>query len=326
MNIMNSEHLVDYSVRLYDPAKFSGKVYNGTRSGIRRCRFCGRILDATHFTKEAHAISVSLGNNKFICADECNDCNEKFGRKLENDITYFFQVFLSIYYVPKRNGEGRKINGRNFEMQMSDKSSPFSSTPPLIFHMRDWKDEDITMDDLSIKMKDLDLSNKTFVPQNLYKALCKYALSLMPHSTTLHYQKTIAWIRNDSIESSLPKLRMATFDREGNEPIMMLFIRNTTNAMYPLCVASLCVANLHFFYVLPFCDESEGTEQDNILFDSFWAGFPGGIAFSDYYKECDFSNGQKTAFKFEMNLTLEPGAVPIRQKKDENTEQWMPDE
>ena len=36
---------------------------------------------------------------------------EEFGKKLENDITNFFQVFLSIYKVPKRNGKERKISG-----------------------------------------------------------------------------------------------------------------------------------------------------------------------------------------------------------------------
>ena len=119
-------------------------------------------------------------------------------------------------------------------------------------------------------MKNFDLSNKTFVPQNVYKAICKYALSLMPHSLTLHYQKTIEWIQSDSFEHSLPKIKMASFDREGNEPIMALFLRKNDNKRFPLCIASLCVANIHLFYLLPFSDESESTEQDNILFDSFF--------------------------------------------------------
>lgn len=72
---------IDYKVLIFDPEKFSGKVINGERDGQRRCRFCGRILDEQHFTKEAHAISISLGNTKFICADECDECNEWFWAK-----------------------------------------------------------------------------------------------------------------------------------------------------------------------------------------------------------------------------------------------------
>ena len=55
---------IDYKVLIFDPEKFSGKVINGERDGQRRCRFCGRILDA---------ISISLVNTKFICADECDE-------------------------------------------------------------------------------------------------------------------------------------------------------------------------------------------------------------------------------------------------------------
>lgn len=315
---------IDYKVLIFDPEKFSGKVINGERDGQRRCRFCGRILDEQHFTKEAHAISISLGNTKFICADECDECNEWFGRKLENDVTIFFQIPLSLYLVPKRNGKWRQITGRNFEMQMSNEPHPFSDIPILRFHARDWQDENIS--DVASLMKNFDLSNKTFVPQNVYKAICKYALSLMPHSLTLHYQKTIEWIQSDSFEHSLPKIKMASFDREGNEPIMALFLRKNDNKRFPLCIASLCVANIHLFYLLPFSDESESTEQDNILFDSFWLQFTKAAARIDSYKDCELSNMERTVLEFETEPTIEPGATPVWLKKDGETGQWIVDE
>lgn len=146
---------VNYAIRLYDPVKFSGKIYNGQKDAPKRCRFCGRVLDSSHYRKEAHAISISLGNTKFLCADECDECNEQFGKKLENDIANFFQVFLSIYQVPKRNGKERYVSGRNFEMQMSNKPHPFSELPLLRFHMHDWKDESIAAEDVAEMMKTL---------------------------------------------------------------------------------------------------------------------------------------------------------------------------
>lgn len=190
--------------------------------------------------------------------------------------------------------------------------------------MRDWQDENIS--DVASLMKNFDLSNKTFVPQNVYKAICKYALSLMPHSLTLLYQKTIEWIQSDSFEHSLPKIKMASFDREGNEPIMALFLRKNDNKRFPLCIASLCVANIHLFYILPFSDESESTEQDNILFDSFWRQFTKVAARIDSYKDCELSNMKRTVLEFETELTIESGATPIRLKKDGETGQWIVDE
>lgn len=315
---------IDYKVLMFDPEKFPGKVINGKKDGQRRCRFCGRTLDEQHFTKEAHAISIALGNTKFICADECDECNEKFGRRLENDVTIFFQVFLSLYQVPKRNGKGRQITGRNFEMQWCNEPNPFSDHPLLQFHARDWKDENIP--EVISLIKDFDLSNKTFVPQNVYKAICKYALSLMPHSLTLHYQKTIEWIQSDTFEHSLPNIKIASFGRNGNEPIIALFLRKIDNKHFPTCIASLCVANIHLFYILPFSDESESTEQDNILFDSFWRQFTKVAAGIDPYEDYDLSHMERTRFKLEIDLTTEPEAAPVRLKKDDETGQWIVDE
>lgn len=319
------ESSIKYTVLMFDPEKFSGKVFNGKKDGQRRCRFCGKVLDDSHFKKEAHAISISLGNTKFICSDECDECNETFGRKFENDVTNFFQVYLSLYQVPKRGGKERQISGRNFEMKMGNEPHLFSDLPLLRIHMHDWKDENLSAQNVALMMKDLDLSNKTFVPQNVYKAISKYALSLMPHSVTLHYQKTIKWIQDDCFESALPKLKIASFDRDGNEPILVLFLRNSYSKKYPLCVAYLCVANIHLFYTLPFCDESKGSEEDNVLFDSFWQQFIKSVPGENIYEDADLSSKQRIGFKFGIDLSLEPGAIPIRLKTDEKTGQWVVD-
>lgn len=317
---------INYNVLMFDPGKFSGKVINGQKEGQRRCRFCGRILDETHFVKEAHAISIALGNTKFICADECDECNEAFGRRLENDATLFFQVFLSLYQVPKRDGNVRQITGRNFEMQMSNEPHPFSDLPLLRFHVRDWKDESISVNDVLLLMKDFDLSNKTFIPQNVYKAICKYAMSLMPHSLTLHYQKTIEWIQSDSFAHVLPKIKTASFDREGNEPLMVLFLRSKPSSLYPLCIASFCVANIHLFFIIPFSDESKGIEQDNNLLDSFWQQFTKAADDVDPCADCELSNTQRIGFNIDFDFAIAPGASLIRLKTDGVTGQWIIDE
>lgn len=325
---------IHYAVRTFNPSKIKGKLYNGANTGSRRCRFCGKVLDESHFTKIAHAISVSLGNTKFFCSDECDECNESFGHRLENDITNFFQVFLSLYQIPKRDGTDRMVRGRNFEMQMGNDMNNLSEMPILRFHLSDWKDDIPSLHDISKLMNNLDLSNKTFVPQNIYKAICKYALSLMPHSLTMHYQKTIEWIKSDSYEVSLPRLKYASYGRVEKEPNLMLFLRKTPNKYAPLCVVSLFVTNLHLLYVLPFCDESEGTEFDNIGFDFFWRSLchsaqngPLDSLFSEYveksFNDCDFSDTKRAKLQFEMDFKIEDGVEPIRLHKDEVTGQLV---
>lgn len=317
---------IKYKVLKYDPGMFSGKAFNGKNSGVRRCRFCGRVLSESYFQKEAHAISVSLGNKKFFCADECDECNEKFGQSLENDVTQFFQVPLSLYQVPKRDGLERQVSGRNFDMKMSHENPLSTDLPLLRFHLNDWKDDNAKPDEVINKKINLNLSNKTFVPQNVYKAICKYALSLMPLSMTLHYQKTIQWIQGNLFETPLPKLKIASFDREGNEPVMLLFLRETPSKLYPLCVAKLCVANIHMLYILPFSDESEGTEKDDILLDTFWNQCTKGVTVpsGQEYRDADLSSSSRGGLNVELDLKMELGATAMLLKKDE-TDHWVPE-
>ncbi len=318
----------NYAVLVFDPDRFTGKVSNVKRNGQRRCRFCGRVLDEFHFQKEAHAISVSLGNTKFICTDECDECNENFGSRLENDVARFFQVHLELSQVPKRNGKMRQVHGRNFEMKMSDEVSSFTTLPTLCFQLDEWKDDNMSTDKVVGMMNSLDLSNQTYVPQNIYKAFCKYALSLMPQAATLQYQKTIQWIREDFFEPSLPKVKVATVNREGKDPKMCIFLRKTPGRQFPRCVVSLCVTHIQFFYLLPFCDESGGAEADNALFDAFWEQFSKYVpaALFDQFRDQDFSSSNRMALNLDVDLTIEPGAAPIRLKREDETENWVLDE
>lgn len=175
-------------------------------------------------------------------------------------------------------------------MQTSGKPHPFSDLPLISLHMRDWKDEKLSVEDVAEMMKGFDLSNKTYVPQNIYNAICKYALSLMPHSTTLHYQKTIEWIQSDSYEPELSKLK-----------------------------------NIQMFYIIPFCDEPTGVESDNAQFRAFWEQFMKATGGIDRYNDCDFSNTQRTSHKLDLDLTIEAGAEILRLKKDSETGQWVAD-
>ena len=44
------------------------------------CRFCGKRYPDVKFKKKAHAISEFIGNKEFVLRNECDACNEKFGK------------------------------------------------------------------------------------------------------------------------------------------------------------------------------------------------------------------------------------------------------
>lgn len=66
----------------------------------RTCRFCGNSRKTgAQFNKEAHAIPAALGNKYLKLADECDDCNQYFGDKIEPTLVELLniqRVFLGI--------------------------------------------------------------------------------------------------------------------------------------------------------------------------------------------------------------------------------------
>src|SRR5688572_6739953 len=49
------------------------------------CRFCGRGKPDVTFEFDAHAIPEALGNKSLYTNCECDSCNQKFGKGIEND-------------------------------------------------------------------------------------------------------------------------------------------------------------------------------------------------------------------------------------------------
>ena len=56
------------------------------KTGIQSCRFCGGSSPEVSFQQEAHAIPEALGNKTLFTSYECDNCNQKFGRGIENDL------------------------------------------------------------------------------------------------------------------------------------------------------------------------------------------------------------------------------------------------
>ncbi len=66
------------------------KFYFGSKND-RRCRFCDRAEPLVHFRKDAHVYPEALGNKRFFTYWECDDCNERFGGSIENDLGNFIE-------------------------------------------------------------------------------------------------------------------------------------------------------------------------------------------------------------------------------------------
>ena len=89
----------------------------GTRSP-RKCSICGRGPNSAPpatFRKVAHVVPESLGNRWLTTYDECDDCNSRFGRELEDD--------LGKMTLPDRAMNGVRSKRRTAKLKPKTKSS-----------------------------------------------------------------------------------------------------------------------------------------------------------------------------------------------------------
>jgi HNH endonuclease len=81
--------------------------YVGQRSP-RTCRFCGGDETSTTFRSDAHVIPAAFGNRLLFSYDECDECNQRIGSVLENDLANYLSVARALSRLPARGGS-RKI-------------------------------------------------------------------------------------------------------------------------------------------------------------------------------------------------------------------------
>jgi len=148
-----------------------------------KCRFCGRQKPEVTFRKRAHALPESIGNKSLFSHYECDDCNGRFGRDLETHLASFMHLNHTMFGVIGKNGYP-KFKLTNGSEIVNDGS------------FIDW--QDIPQENLSYDeaLRKLTATEKVpaFIPQNVYKALVKMALTIMPAEELKTFKDTISWL------------------------------------------------------------------------------------------------------------------------------------
>ena len=78
----------------------------------KNCIFCKRNESEVSFKKPAHIIPAALGNKLLFSLVECDECNQKFGDTLENDLCndiYAIRAFTILkYFIDKKKWNENK--------------------------------------------------------------------------------------------------------------------------------------------------------------------------------------------------------------------------
>lgn len=214
----------------------------------RKCRFCIPTSEKkSRFDKEAHAIPASLGNQFLKLCDECDECNEYFGEEIEPNLIEVLNIYRVLLGIKSR-GSVPTVNfsqGKLFHDETH-------GTPVILA-------ESISEDVSGTFCAQLG-RGQPIVPQNVYRALSKIALSVIPETELPKLSKTIRWVRYGEHSSmSLPKVATAVVPLPANPSAQIaLYIRKGPNPNMPHVVCEFRLGCYLFVYVLPFSDLDEG--------------------------------------------------------------------
>ncbi|MDT3401244.1 hypothetical protein [Mucilaginibacter terrae] len=217
---------------------------------LRVCRFCqGKQGDTNHFGKivafknKAHAISEALGNKSTILLEECDACNERFSVGIELSVIQLLIPYRSFFGLDGKGGK-KKLKGTDFSIQSTDEMISIQLEKDI---------PELSSISFPQPFKvDLNL-REGFIPQDVYKSLCKFVLSVIPTHLCSTFSETINWINGTRIEKKLPKIAMLEDNRFFTQiPMLFTYTRKNDTDLIPYMIRriSLCAKYFRVYHTI----------------------------------------------------------------------------
>jgi len=150
---------------------------------VQRCRFCNRKNDGTNFKNSSHMFPQFIGNKYAISTYECDECNERFSRNVENDFANLMKLFHTV----------NSIKGANKIPTYKKNGIRVSTENGQDFKISGVEDDSVTENGLNCK-----LETDSFVPMRIYKMLTKMALSIVDEKELDYFSATIEWLNDEA--------------------------------------------------------------------------------------------------------------------------------
>jgi hypothetical protein len=258
----------------------------------RICRFCKKKYPETTFKEEAHAISEGLGNKQLILNEECDECNHFFDREIERDFIAYHDLLRVFFGIKVKGNKVPKLKGENF-----------------VFSKRDSKNLTMVITDDSVREKENGVpqnlilkTNHEIKMQNIYKALCKFALSVIEGKYIDYFDKTIRWLKGEIEVEKLPKVVVLnSYNFFARKPEIILYIRNNNNKKLPFLIGEFTLTYLKYIFIVPFSSQDDRDFLDTKEYEEFLNCF-------NHIKEIknlsyvDFSDNTRRKLQFNINF------------------------
>lgn len=282
----------------------------------RVCRFCGcEESEQYTFNKVAHAISNCLGNQSVITENECDICNSKFGKTIENELGKYVSYFKPLLKIQGKRG------GSTFIQEGKGKKTEIAFDTRTGVEVRTNSDEHVSVD-IENKQIDFKLKSSAYSPFAVYQAFMKIFLSTLPKEYVkegdfvkliLNYETLDEYVSN--IIEDVRNLELLRKNILNNAKAIKIFIpgyslsdlmilkKKNIEKIGPGFIFVVRVANFAYQFSIPTLESSSSAEIPSI-FSCFIENLPKEISEKIIHFIEDFSNIEKIAPEKKLSFSF----------------------
>lgn len=150
MDELFKEFWLNYDLKVFDK---NTKQTIGEKDKTKRiCRFCGKKAPEVTFKSVAHAVSEALGNKGIVLNEECDDCNNKFGSKIEIDLIEYLRFYCVFFGIKGKEKIPEIKSPENLPIKEDGKNFGIKNDGGIKIEYFQTNDTEKTGDDIPINL------------------------------------------------------------------------------------------------------------------------------------------------------------------------------
>lgn len=196
-----------------------------------------------------------------------------------------------------------QLRGKNFKLSLEESAQNYANDRTIKLQLKQELPD--KLEEFFNEQIPLDASSLKYIPQNVYKCLCKYVVSVINEQYLPDFKQTIDWINSTTKYCKLPLVAIGNGQKITDAPYLMVSIRKTSNYNYPYCFALFVIANVAIAFIVPFTSKDKHrftTSSMYTIFQEMIQSWYGGFKWS-FNK---LSSSKKTYIRVDFTLQLPP--------------------
>lgn len=241
----------------------------------RECRYCLRDASGTTFKQESHAVPECLGNRTLISYDECDGCNDQFSRTFEHHLDLMTRPWRTYFgvkgkkkiptYKPRSGMTRIDHNSQKRLIKISDPERRIKVT-----------------DDQTNKSRTVEIPCDPFIPVEVFRALTKIGLAILPSRFFNEYESAFKWLRAPLEEtptavSRFAKCWMCSSPIPFQNSVAAIWRRKSSTDPLPATVCMFSIFNLIFLYPIPLSARDDHWQFEKLSIPRVFVPLPAGI-------------------------------------------------